>query len=282
MLRIIDGFLANRSSLQIILLGFLFLACVATLDHVSGAQLSFSIFYLFPIVLVTWYTRRITGYLFCLIAAILWLLIDINSNQSYSNFLIPLWNTCVRLSFFLVVSSLLAELQNRLVSEKNMAMTDGLTGLYNAREFKRRSGDFLELASRHGHSFALGYIDVDNFKKVNDESGHSEGDLVLKSVANTLSQCVRMTDVVGRLGGDEFAVFLPETDDAGARVMFGRIHDELTKTAANGGWPIGFSVGVAVFSSIPGNIDDALKAADDLMYRVKKAGKNSLVYETLG
>jgi diguanylate cyclase (GGDEF)-like protein len=125
----------------------------------------------------------------------------------------------------------------------------------------------------------LGYIDVDHFKAVNDGYGHSEGDRVLKSVANTLTHCVRTTDVIGRRGGDEFAVFLPETDRAGAQVMFARIQKELKLTVVNGGWPIGFSIGVAVFVALPDLIDDALKIADSLMYRVKKGGKNKLIYE---
>ncbi len=279
MLLILDRFLEKRSSTQITVLGLVFLAGVASLDHLTGAELSFSIFYLLPIVLVTWYLQSRTGYLFCAIAALLWLFIDFSSNHSYRNVLIPVWNTGVRFSFFIVISMLLRELKGRLASEKSMAITDGLTGILNAREFKKRSGDLINLASRRQHPVVLGYIDIDNFKTVNDEFGHSEGDRVLISVSRALAKCVRTTDVLGRLGGDEFAVFLHETDSAGGQVMFDRMYEELTQTAVEGGWPIGFSIGVAVFTAPPANIDDALKAADSLMYRVKKTGKNRLVYE---
>jgi len=209
------------------------------------------------------------------------MLVDYTSSHTYSNGLIPVWNTCVRLSFFLVTCSLLVELKARFKYEETLAKTDGLTGILNARSFKERSGNFLELAARHCHPVVLGYIDVDNFKAVNDGFDHSEGDRVLKTVANTLTQCVRTTDVVDRLGGDEFAIFLPETDIKGAKVMFGRIHKDLVKSAADAGWPIGFSVGVAVFSAIPDTVDEALKVADSLMYRVKKSGKNNLLYQEL-
>lgn len=259
--------------------GLALMVLVAVLDHLTGFELSFSVFYLLPIVLVTWYSQRWIGYLFSGAAAITWLFIDYASNHTYSNNLIPLWNSGVRLSFFLVTATLLAELKARLKYEKTMAKIDGLTEIFNARAFKELAGSFLELAARHRHPVALGYIDVDNFKTVNDRLGHSEGDRVLKAVAGTLKRCVRTTDVVGRLGGDEFAVFLPESDSAGARVMFTRIHEELQSAADAGDWPIGFSVGVAVFTAVPDSIDDALKIADSLMYRVKKAGKNNLLYE---
>lgn len=269
----------RRSPAQVTILSLFLLAAVALVDHLTGFELSFSIFYLLPIVLVTWYSPRWAGPVFCGVAASLWLFVDYTSSHAYGNAFIPLWNTGVRLSFFLVTSALLVELKTRLENENLRARIDGLTGIFNARAFKELTGNFLDLAGRHDHPVVLGYIDVDNFKVVNDTLGHSEGDRVLKAVAKTLTQCVRTTDVVGRLGGDEFAIFLPETDAAGAEVMFGRIHAELMRKAQESGWPIGFSIGVAVFPAVPGSVDDALKIADGLMYRVKRAGKNNLIYE---
>lgn len=267
------------SPAQVIVLGLALLFSVGTLDHLTGYELSFSIFYLLPVALVSWYSQRWLGYLFCGSAAAIWLFVDYISNHSYSNHFIPVWNTGVRLSFFLVTASLLAELKVLVKNEKILAKTDGLTGIFNARAFKELTNSLLELAARYNHSATLGYFDVDNFKAINDGSGHSEGDRVLKAVAATLTRCVRTSDVVGRLGGDEFAVFLPETDYAGAQVMFGRIHEDLMKAIENGGWPISFSIGVAVFPVTPASIDEALKIADNLMYRVKKTGKNSLLFE---
>ena len=84
------------------------------------------------------------------------------------------------LSFFVITATLLAELKKRLAIEKKMATTDGLTGLLNARAFKECSGTLLELATRYGHHAVLGYIDLDNFKGVNDQLGHSVGDAGLE------------------------------------------------------------------------------------------------------
>lgn len=273
------NYLDKKSAASVVIIGLVLLASVAALDHVTGYELSFSIFYLLPIVLVAWQSQRWVGFAFCFLSASVWLLADVMSNHAYSNDFILAWNTTVRLSFFLVTASLLVELKKRLIIEKEMAITDGVTGLLNARAFKQESGTLLDLARRHNHPVVLAYIDVDNFKGVNDLLGHSEGDLVLREVADTLTRCVRTTDVIGRLGGDEFAIFLPETEHVGAQALFGRMHEELTRVAVKKNWPIGFSIGIAEFPVAPDCIDEALKSADDLMYRVKKSGKNNLVYK---
>jgi diguanylate cyclase (GGDEF)-like protein len=278
MLSYLQKFLDGRSPAQVIAFGLVLLASFGTLDYLSGYELSFSIFYLLPIVLVTWRTPRWVAFCFCGLSATVWLLVDHASGHIYSNGLIRFWNAGVRLSFFLVTSYLLDELKTHLQRERALARTDGLTGILNARAFKDIAGHAFEMAARYGHPVVLAYIDIDDFKAVNDASGHSEGDRVLRSVASTLTRCVRATDVVGRIGGDEFAILLPEADSADARMVFRNLHEELLRDAANGGWPIGFSIGVAVSSSASCSVDEALKIADQLMYRVKKSGKNSVIY----
>jgi diguanylate cyclase (GGDEF)-like protein len=126
---------------------------------------------------------------------------------------------------------------------------DGLTQVLNARAFKGLVSIPLEMANRHQHSTTFCYIDLDNFKAVNDSLGHHVGDYVLKIVATTLNRCVRTTDAVGRLGGDEFIIFMPESGDKEAQIAITRIHEELMKNMAAHDWPIGFSIGVAVFPS---------------------------------
>ncbi|SHI99665.1 diguanylate cyclase (GGDEF) domain-containing protein [Malonomonas rubra DSM 5091] len=276
------NFFETLSQAKAVLVSLLFLVGIAGLDYLTGSELSFSVFYLIPIYLVTWIFSRRTSYFFCALAAMLWLSIDYLSNKGYSNNLIPLWNTGVRLSFFILFSSLLMELKKRLAIETGLADKDGLTGIYNARAFKKLCSDFLELAVRHRHSVAIGYIDVDDFKTVNDNLGHAEGDKVLKTVANTLNQCIRTTDILGRLGGDEFAVLLMETNEEGAKTMFGRMQKELIQSAADNKWPIGFSIGVAIFPAGVIDVEEAINRADCVMYHIKKSCKNSLQFESIG
>ena len=279
MLRILKRSLDRRSPSQVIALGLAGVGLVGTIDHLTGYELSFSIFYLVPIALVTWYSQRWAGFSICGVSSIVWLFVDFTSGHTYSYGMIPFWNATVRLLFFLTTAYLLGELKTHLRHEEMLARTDGLTEVLNAHTFKDVTSRLLQLAARHQHPTVLGYIDLDNFKAVNDGSGHSEGDRVLQTVASTLSRRVRSTDVVGRLGGDEFAVFMPETGYAGAQKAFDGIREELIKVAAARGWPIGFSIGVAVFPSALFTIEEAIKIADRLMYRVKEASKNNVIYE---
>ncbi len=279
MLNLIKNWLDARSSLQISCLGLLLVGLVGQIDYITGIEISFSVFYLLPIALVTWYSHRWVGYTLCCISAIVWLLSDMASGATYSYWLIPIWNAVVRLSFFFMTAYLLSELKGYLSNEEALARTDGLTHLLNVRAFKDVTSRSISLAARHGHEVVLGFIDVDDFKQINDRVGHDEGDRVLQAVANTLNGSIRSTDVAGRLGGDEFAIFMPEIGAEGARTAFNKLHAALTAVASERCWPIGFSIGVAIFPTAPSSIEDALSISDKLMYRVKKSGKNHLVFE---
>jgi diguanylate cyclase (GGDEF)-like protein len=279
MLTILSRLLNRMSPGQVTALGLALVGLVGAADVLTGNELGFSIFYLLPIMLVTWYAQKWIGINLCVISAMVWLFVDYTSGHVLSSWMIPVWNAMVRLGFFLLITYLLSELKDHLRLEEILAKIDDLTQVLNARAFKDISYRLFQLAARHYHPTVLGYIDLDNFKAVNDGLGHSEGDRVLQTVASTLTQCVRATDVVGRLGGDEFAILMPEISYAGAQVVFARIHEALVQDAADRGWPIGFSIGVAVFPKGPPTIDEALKIADHLMYRVKQGGKNNILYE---
>lgn len=204
------------------------------------------------------------------------------SAHHYSNPAIPFWNTGVRFGFFVIVAMLLRQMRRSLAIQSSLARTDGLTGLMNARTFKQRCDAIFKLALRNRHSLALGYIDLDGFKSINDTLGHTTGDKVLKAVADTLQKRLRSTDLGARLGGDEFAILLPETDLAGAQAFFTTLHESLLSHAAHNHWPVGFSVGVAIFHAVDASVDEAIRTADALMYRVKNSGKNQILLEEYG
>jgi diguanylate cyclase (GGDEF)-like protein len=130
-------------------------------------------------------------------------------------------------------------------------------------------------ACRYGRPLTLAYLDVDNFKGINDRLGHASGDHLLVEVSRVLRDNVRASDAVARLGGDEFALLFPETDAAGAEAALRNLQKRLADAMQAADWPVTFSMGAAVFAC-PESVDEMIRAADELMYGVKKAGKNNI------
>ena len=159
---------------------------------------------------------------------------------------------------------------------------DGLTGLMNANTFKLRCSNHLLQASRHDRTLALGYFDLDGFKGINDKLGHNVGDEVLRAIGTLLKTRLRAYDIGARLGGDEFVILLPDTEYSGAQTFFQQIHYSLLKLASTNHWPLGVSVGVAVFLPPPASPEEAIQIADTPMYKVKHSGKNSILFEEFG
>lgn len=277
----VNRYLETFKPFQIFLLCTLIIGILGAIDYITGYEISFSIFYLIPIAVASWYSRRHFAIIICIISAAVWMFVDVLAGHQYYGMLIPLWNALVRFGFFIITLSLLGALKNHMRQEENLSRTDSLTGINNSRAFKEWLNHYLSISSRFGHSVTLGYIDLDNFKRLNDTMGHSAGDQVLHAVAAILSSTVRSDDIVGRIGGDEFAVLLPNTDRRGATILFDKLLQRLLSEMNQHSWPIGFSVGVAVFKRLPKHADEALGIADRIMYQVKKNSKNSVQYDEI-
>ncbi|RMF43575.1 MAG: sensor domain-containing diguanylate cyclase [Deltaproteobacteria bacterium] len=162
-----------------------------------------------------------------------------------------------------------------------LACTDGLTGAFNHRHFKKSLVDELGRARRYDLSFALIMFDIDDFKAFNDRYGHPVGDRVLVAVADILRDTLRDCDQIFRYGGEEFIALLPETGIeqalAAAERCRERIADEAADAAIDAGQDrITVSVGVAVFPRDAETFDGLLKVVDDLMYLAKRRGKNKV------
>lgn len=279
MTKILDSFFHRLSTGQVLMISFLCVALIGAVDYLTGYELSFSIFYLAPTAIAAWYVGRPAGFLIATVSAGTWLLMDWTSEHPYSHGFFPFWNTAVRYGFFAITAHLLTALQQNLDREQKMAREDGLTALMNGRAFLETAQILFDLAKRHGHATVVGYIDLDNFKQVNDTRGHAEGDRLLRSIATVLLQSVRRTDFVGRLGGDEFAILLSETSRQGAEKMFTELRERLLQNVGAAGWPVTFSMGVVVFKEPPPTVDEAVRLADEIMYRVKHIGKNRILFE---
>jgi diguanylate cyclase (GGDEF)-like protein len=169
-------------------------------------------------------------------------------------------------------------LKDAFKTNRELARTDYVTGAISIRYFYDLAQIEMRRAQRYRHPLTLAYIDLDNFKAVNDRLGHSTGDRVLRAVTEGICRQVRPADTLARLGGDEFALLMPETDGEAAKTVLNRIHSSLVDEMLRNGWMVTFSVGVVTFNEVPKSVDDMVKMADGIMYSVKTAGKNGVNY----
>lgn len=175
-----------------------------------------------------------------------------------------------------------AALQNAHLYE--LAMVDGLTQLFVRRYFDARIEEEIERSRRYGSPFSVVMLDVDNFKKLNDEYGHLVGDRVLRAIANVIKAQMRGVDTAARYGGEEMAVILPRTEMVGAYNLAERIREAIADlritTDPDGDVParsltVTASLGIAAFpESKATNGEDLVRRADRALYRAKKTGKN--------
>ena len=271
----------RRPKILLLTLSGLLVVAQAMLNYRLGPDYSFDFFYLAPISLVAWFVSRRTGVFASIFSALVYFITDLSGTHFDNMPHIPYFNLAARLGAFLFAAYFVSALRRSLDQEHELARTDDLTGAVNRRAFLEAAAQEINRARRHRHPFTVAYMDVDDFKKVNDRFGHSAGDQLLRSVAETIRETIREIDVVGRLGGDEFVVLLPETDAEAARFVVSRVQQRIQAVADARHWPVTFSLGVVTWTTPPRTVDVMIKQADDAMYAVKHAGKNHVVHFTL-
>ncbi len=183
----------------------------------------------------------------------------------------------------LTMAQELEEYINQLKSEKEkfeeLAYTDPLTGLNNRRFFIENAKTIIDLSRRYGEPVSLLLLDVDNFKRINDEYGHDVGDLVLKKLAEVINKNIRSSDLPARFGGEEFVVLLPRTDEKGAVMVAERIRQDFRNSSVQvNGKEVWTSVSIGVASLGEGeDLDTLIKKADSALYEAKGRGKDMVV-----
>ena len=159
---------------------------------------------------------------------------------------------------------------------RGMADTDVLTGLKNRRCLFDRLRAEISLVERNGSEFSFVLIDVDFFKSINDTFGHMAGDAVLKRVAQSLTDCARVSDFVARYGGEEFAVIMPHTNRIKAQVATERMLAEIGRVHWKGK-QVTASAGVSTYAGLGSSIDSLIEDADSALYAAKAAGRNQVI-----
>ncbi len=241
-------------------------------------MVSIYFFYLLPVSLASWSLGKTPGRLVALLCAL-----STEAGQFRGVFVsdwpLAFWNIAVRLGVFLVVANLISEFRRLLRHQTELSRIDSLTGILNRRAFQEAGDLEINRLRRYGRPLTLAFMDLDDFKAVNDKLGHAAGDAVLTSVAQCLKSELRVTDFVSRLGGDEYGVLLPETGTLGAEKVLSRLKDALLREMSISKWPVTFSIGVVTCTSAPAGMQHLLHLADQLMYDAKARGKNCIEFE---
>lgn len=278
----LDNFLEKSPKPFLIVLSVCLTIVFGYLNFLVGPQISFSIFYLVPVFLMSWYVNRAAGVLISMLAALSWLAADLASAETFSYRVVPYWNAAVLFGFFLVTTVILSRLKSAYLHEQELSRSDFLTAVANARAFHAIAASEKARAARYGHPLTLAYLDIDNFKSVNDRFGHQTGDALLVWVAKAIRQHIRATDHVARVGGDEFAILLPETGAEAGQFVLYKLQRVLLDIMQKNGWPVTFSIGAVTFLGQPETLEEMIQRADGLMYAAKNGGKNRIAQEVVG
>lgn len=280
---VLDFLVRDVKPLQRLAAWFVGLAAIVPLGLLrtaSDAEYAFASAAIIPVVAVAWVSGYKAGIMLSLLAAIMWVSSDLLADRQFSSWWIPYLNAIIRFATYAFITHLVVMARTLLAREREIASHDALTGLLNRRAFFEAGNAEVDRSRRYGHPLAVAFLDLDNFKRLNDSQGHEAGDRALKAVAKCMVGSLRATDRLARLGGDEFSVLLPEISyeaatDAGRKIAVAA--DAALKEFP----PVSTSIGIAWFERAEGDFSAMLDAADSLMYEIKQEGKHGIRVERL-
>jgi diguanylate cyclase (GGDEF)-like protein len=269
---------ARQPSRTLVLAGnLLLLAAVGWIDYATGWELRVFPLYFLPLTFVSLSFRRPAALGFSLLCAATWLGSNHLAGMAGPNRSLVLANTAIMLVAFAFVTILAANHRTSLERERALSRTDSLTGLPNSRGFYEAAGAEVVRLGRYRHPVTLAYLDIDDFKEINDRYGHACGDELLVAVAQVLRRASRSSDLVGRLGGDEFVILYPETGRDAAEAVLRKLQGRLRDSLKEGDGPrLTVSIGAVSFAVPPAALETLVRQADALMYAVKTSGKDGV------
>jgi diguanylate cyclase (GGDEF)-like protein len=249
------------------------------LDYASGVEIRIFPLYFLPICLVGWRLGYVLTLFTAWLSAAVWLVSNFEAGMQYSSLAVWVLNTTTQAVSFSVVGALTVFSRRAYWLAEARSRVDALTGLLNGAAFAEQTDRLAAFCLRHQRPLTITYIDIDNFKLVNDGFGHAEGDRVLAELGATMRETARETDLVARLGGDEFAIALAETDEAGAHIALTRLREALTRVFAGRPYSVTLSIGATVSTGTHAPTAQLLRRADALLYQAKAQGKDRFVIQ---
>lgn len=240
-------------------------------DVLTGADVGFMALYVAPVALAAWSVGRGAALGLAVVTTAATAVTDMHVGEDPR---VLAWNLGMQVLALWALAALVVELREALLAERRRAETDLLTGLHSRAAFLAAAQHELARARRFNRPMTLVYIDLDDFKLVNDTLGHGAGDRVLQRVGATFKNELRALDLAGRLGGDEFALVLPELSHADAVATVQRLKLRLAAATAGLDVSLGFSFGLASVPAEDGDLDRLIRVADERMYSDKGARKH--------
>ena len=251
---------------------------IAVIDYVTPPELNLTFMYVFVILLACWNLGLTWSLVFTALASGMQFLIVDQIKGDYISLMYLYIDLGNRFFTFLLIVALTVPLRTVYGREKTTARIDWLTRIPNRRAFTELLVTEIARYERTRVPFSVAYVDLDDFKAINDRFGYERGDLLLRKIVETVKRSLRQTDAVARLGGDEFAILFPASSIDAALPVMQRVRAELDALNQEGG-SVTFSIGLGTFGRPGLSADEVTALCDSLMHRVKREGKKALVYD---
>lgn len=272
-LRFIE-YVESLSKTSVLSMVVFFSMAVGLLDNITGEEVSLAPLYLFPVLLSAWKLGKTSSLIVAFLESLILNLSNYGIHHHFSHNWILIWNITFEGISFSILAYLASELHEQNLEVKQASMIDSLTGALNRRAFYQALEKEVFRSNRIVLPLSLVYIDIDNFKHINDHYGHKEGDQVLIKIVSIFLENLRHSDIIGRLGGDEFVILFPETDSIELREILPRIVNKI-KIGLN---DLTLSIGAITCDNHFEDIDRIIQQADNLMYQVKHSSKDAIQY----
>ncbi len=251
---------------------------IFVVDFATDATVQLHLLYIYPLILACIHCSNLR-YVKSVVA--LAIVLQAITLLSYGNE-IPLHSkitlACIVLASNIGISMVAVMARITFSEVEQLASFDWLTGMYIRKGFEPLVEMEIRRQRRYGGDFSFAYVDLNDFKKLNDTQGRESGDAALKLLAKVMREQVRQTDTIGRLGGDEFGVIMPNTADKEAEEVCNKLTAAITDQMNKSAFPISASIGYVTFTKAPDSVSEIFDKAHKAMHAAKSSGKGAVAY----